>query len=85
MHDPQCSTSGASLGSSSVVNTAPRKNQLPSARDSRLVCLPCQPIPAACASGFSITGAVSTNTLISAPVSATSQRPSRFNRRLTTS
>ncbi len=31
----------------------------------RLVCLPCQPIPAACASGFSITGAVSTNTFSS--------------------
>ena len=33
----------------------------------RLVCLPCQPSPAAAASGFSITGAVSTNTLTSPP------------------
>ncbi len=29
------------------------------------MCLPCQPSPACCASGFSITGAVSTNTLTS--------------------
>ena len=49
------------------------------------MCLPCQPIPAASASGFSITGAVSTKTLIAAPVSAASQPPSRFSRFLTTS
>ena len=35
------------------------------AADTRLVCLPCQPMPAAWASGFSITGAVSTNTFSS--------------------
>ena len=35
-------------------------------RLTRLVCLPCQPSPAAAASGFSITGAVSTKTLTSA-------------------
>ena len=34
-------------------------------RLTRLVCLPCQPSPAASASGFSITGAVSTKTLSS--------------------
>ena len=34
-------------------------------RDTRLVCLPCQPSPARCASGFSITGAVSTKTFTS--------------------
>ena len=34
-------------------------------RETRLVCLPCQPSPARCASGFSITGAVSTNTFTS--------------------
>lgn len=35
--------------------------------------------------GFSITGAVSTKTLISAPVSVTSQRPRRLSRDFTTS
>jgi hypothetical protein len=84
-HDPQRSSPGASRGSSSVVKIAPRKNQFPRSRPRRFVCLPCQPSPAAAASGFSITGAVSTKTLISAPVSATSQRPSRFSRALTTS
>jgi hypothetical protein len=50
------------------------------ARLTRLVCLPCQPSPAASASGFSITGAVSTNTLTSAPGAApTSQRASSFS------
>ena len=33
----------------------------------QIVCLPCQPMPAASASGFSITGAVSTNTFTSTP------------------
>ena len=83
--EPQCSVSGASRARSAVVKIAPRKNQLPKERDSRLVCLPCQPRPAACASGFSITGAVSTKTLISAPVSATSQRPRRLSLDFTTS
>ena len=40
----------------------------------RLVCLPCQPMPAASASGFSITGAVSTKTFTSPPARAT-RRP----------
>ena len=65
---PQWSRSAGSGGMFSVVKIAPRKNQFPSSRDRTLVCLPCQPSPAACASGFSITGAVSTKTLISAPV-----------------
>ena len=38
------------------VKIAPRNSQEPKSRDTRLVCLPCQPSPAACASGFSITG-----------------------------
>ena len=43
----------------------PRNSQEPKSRDTRLVCLPCQPMPAFCASGFSITGAVSTKTFTS--------------------
>ena len=46
----------SSGGSSSVVKIAPRNSHEPNSRDTRLVCLPCQPRPAACASGFSITG-----------------------------
>ena len=56
---------GASGASSRVVKIAPRNSQLPCSRLTRLVCLPCQPMPAASASGFSITGAVSTKTLSS--------------------
>ena len=81
---PQRSEAGESGSSSAVVKIAPRKNQLPSVRLTRLVCLPCHPSPAASASGFSMTGAVSTNTLISDPGSVEiSQRPSRFSRCLT--
>ncbi len=47
--------------------SSPRNSQEPKRRDTRFVCLPCQPIPARCASGFSITGAVSTNTFTSSP------------------
>ena len=47
---------------------APRNSQLPNSRETRTVCLPCQPRPAASASGFSITGAVSTNTFTSDPL-----------------
>ena len=56
--------------SSAVVKIAPRNSQEPSSRLTRLVCLPCQPRPAASASGFSITGAVSTKTLTSPPARA---------------
>ena len=63
--EPQRSGSGSSAGSSAVVKIEPRKSQLPNARETSTVCLPCQPSPAAAASGFSITGAVSTNTLAS--------------------
>src|ERR1700681_2413719 len=49
-----------------VVKIAPRNSQEPYSRETRLVCLPCQPRPAAAASGFSITAAVSTKTLTSA-------------------
>ena len=45
------------------VRIAPRNSHEPNSRETRLVCLPCQPIPARAASGFSIRGAVSTNTL----------------------
>ncbi|EAQ12678.1 hypothetical protein RB2654_15370 [Rhodobacterales bacterium HTCC2654] len=84
---PQFSRPGRSGSNSAVVKIAPRKNQLPKSRLSRLVCLPCHPSPAACASGFSITGAVSTNTLISVsgPAASISQRPTRLSRFLTMS
>ena len=59
---------------SSVVKIEPRNSQEPNSRDTRLVCLPCQPRPAAAASGFSITGAVSTKTLTSAARAAARQR-----------
>ena len=39
-----------------VVRIAPRKSHEPNSRETRLVCLPCQPSPAAIASGFSISG-----------------------------
>ena len=69
----------------SVVKIAPRNSHEPNSRDTRLVCLPCQPRPAACASGFSITAAVSTNTFTSPPAVATSHRASAFRRFLMTS
>ena len=75
----------SSGGSSSVVKMAPRNSHEPYSRDTRLVCLPCQPRPAAAASGFSITGAVSTNTLTSPPACSISQRPRAFSRGLITS
>ena len=67
--------SASSRGRSSVVKIAPRNSHEPNSRETRLVCLPCQPRPAACASGFSITAAVSTNTLTSQPDGA--DQPSR--------
>src|SRR6202012_5810247 len=60
---PQWSVSGSSGGRSAAVKISPRNSQEPNSRDTKLVCLPCQPRPAAAASGFSITGAVSTKTL----------------------
>ena len=54
-------------GRSDAEKIAPRNSQEPNSRETRLVCLPCQPSPAACASGFSITAAVSTNTFTSSP------------------
>ena len=53
---------------SAVVRIAPRNSHEPCSRETRLVCLPCQPRPAAAASGFSRSGAVSTNILTSAPL-----------------
>ncbi len=76
---------GRIRGMSSVVMMAPRKSQEPNPRETRLVCLPCQPRPAAAASGFSISGAVSTKTLSAQPVSSASQRPTAFSRALMTS
>ena len=58
---------GGDFGSSNVVNTSPRNSHEPCRRDTRFVCLPCQPSPACSASGFSMTGAVSTNTFTSPP------------------
>ena len=68
--------------SSSVVKIAPRNSHEPCWRDTRLVCLPCQPSPALAASGFSITAAVSTNTFTSPPAFATSQRAIALSRDL---
>ena len=43
----------ASSGSiSSVVYISPKKSQEPNCRETRLVCLPCQPTPAVCAMAF---------------------------------
>ncbi len=42
------SDAGSSGSSSSSVRITPRNSQLPCSRLTRLVCLPCQPIPAAC-------------------------------------
>ncbi len=56
---------------------APRNSHEPNSRLTSTVCLPCQPIPAASASGFSISGAVSTNTFTSAPVHRLEQ-PGQF-------
>ena len=77
---PQWSMSGSSGGRSSVVKIEPRNSHEPYSRDTRLVCLPCQPSPAPAASGFSITAAVSTNTFTSPPACAISQRASALRR-----
>ncbi len=67
------------------VKIAPRNSQEPNSRETRMVCLPCQPSPAASASGFSITGAVSTNTFTSAPPRAARQPASCLSLPLITS
>ena len=82
---PQRSPSGASGFKRAVVKIAPRKSQEPNCRETRLVCLPCQPIPAACASGFSMMGAVSTNTFTSAPLKAEKSRATALSLLLMTS
>ena len=75
--------SAAASGSSSrLVRMIPRNSQLPCSRLTRLVCLPCQPIPAAALSGFSITGAVSTNTLSSDGASVDDEPRQRLQRLL---
>ena len=83
--EPQWSSSGGSAGSSSVVNTSPRNSHEPKRRETRLVCLPIQPSPARIASGFSITGAVSTNTLTAQPCASASQPANAFRRFFSTS
>ena len=79
------SSPASSRGNSSVVKIEPRNSHEPNSRETRLVCLPCQPMPARSASGFSITAAVSTNTFTSPPACAISQRASAFSRFLMTS
>ena len=79
---PQLSGSASSAGRSRVVKIEPRNSQEPNWRDTKFVCLPCQPSPAFAASGFSITAAVSTNTFTSPPAFATSQRANCFSRDL---
>src|SRR5689334_23977138 len=78
-HEPQWSSSRASAGMSSVVKMAPKKSHDPCWRETRLVCLPCQPSPAAAASGFSITAAVSTKIFASQPLASTSARAMRLS------
>ena len=82
---PQWSASASSVGSSSVVKIEPRNSHEPNSRETRLVCLPCQPSPALAASGFSITAAVSTNTFTSPPAVSISQRASALSRDLISS
>ncbi len=72
---PQCALTGASTGSGRSVNTSPRKNQEPSLRSSRLVCLPIQPRPASRASAFSSTGALSVKARYPADPAAARQPP----------
>ena len=59
------------------IRITPKKSQLQKLGLTKLVCFPIQPIPAASAIGFSIKGAVSTNTLTSPFVLETIQ-PARF-------
>ena len=64
-------------GREHLAQEQPRK---PKRRDTRLVCLPIHPVPARMAMGFSITGAVSTNTLTSHAKVSAIQRPAAFRR-----
>ena len=66
--------------SSSEVSTEPMNSQEPNWRETRLVCLPCQPRPEACAKGFSSRGAVSTKTFTSLPKVWAIQVASCFSR-----
>jgi hypothetical protein len=82
---PQWSASRGSGSSSADVRIAPRNSQEPYSRETRLVCLPCQPRPAASPRGFSINGAVSTNSLTAAPLASASAPATRFSPAFTTS
>ncbi len=59
---PQWLLTGASIGSGRSVKISPRKKYEPASFESVRVCLPRQPRPAFCASGFSMIGAESQKT-----------------------
>ena len=46
------------------IRITPKNNHEPKSLETKFVCLPCHPNPAFSANGFSMIGAVSTNTLI---------------------
>ena len=71
VQEPHRFFSAASGSSSSVVMISARKNQLPSRRLIRFVCLPAKPSPARCARSRSSNGPVSTyqSERVSAPPS----------------
>ena len=62
-HDPQWFFSGLSYSKILFTKITPKNNQEPNSLDTKLVCLPCHPMPDFSANGFSIKGAVSTKTL----------------------
>ena len=51
-HEPQWLTSGASYLKILFTKITPKKSQEPNCLETRLVCFPCQPIPAFSANGF---------------------------------
>ena len=79
-HEPQWSGSGKSGGMSRVVRISQRNSQDPKRDDTRFECLPSQPMPARCAKGFSIIGAVSTKIFRSPPAVSCIHRPRRLRR-----
>ena len=82
---PQWSSSGASGSIAAVVKIEPMNSHDPNSRDTRLVCLPCQPSPARAASGFSITGAVSTKIFTALAASSATRAASGLSLALSTS
>ena len=59
---------GNVIGQVGIGENNAQNNQDPACLETRFVCLPCHPRPACWASGFSINGAVSTNTFTALPV-----------------